>query len=90
MQSRAHSALESCTNVAVGYGVALASQLAIFPAFGIHIPFHSNLAIGAWFTVISLARSYVIRRYFTRRTEGDLTNPKPCPILDKGEQPHEN
>lgn len=70
MQSRTHSALESCANVAVGYLVALASQLAIFPMFGIHIPFHSNLAIGAWFTVISLARSYVIRRYFTKRTEG--------------------
>jgi hypothetical protein len=76
MQSRAHSFLESCANVAVGYGVALASQLAVFPMFGIHVPFRSNVAIGAWFTVISLARSYVIRRYFTRHTEGGLTNEK--------------
>ena len=67
MQSRRHSALESCANVAIGYGVALASQLVIFPAFGIHVPLRSNVAIGAWFTVVSLARSYAIRRWFTRR-----------------------
>lgn len=63
-QSRLLSAVESVANVAVGYGVALLSQLAIFPLFDIHIPFSSNLAIGAWFTVISLVRSYVIRRWF--------------------------
>ncbi|MBA3591653.1 hypothetical protein [Methylibium sp.] len=63
-QSRFHSAVESCANVAVGYAVALLSQLAIFPMFGIHVPLSTNLAIGAWFTVISLVRSYVIRRWF--------------------------
>lgn len=63
-QSRMLSALESVANVAVGYGVALLSQLAVFPLFGIHIPFSSNLAIGAWFTAISLVRSYVLRRWF--------------------------
>lgn len=69
MQTRAHSAVESVSNVAIGYGVAIASQLAVFPMFGIHIPLSDNLAIGAWFTAISLIRSYVIRRWFTRRTE---------------------
>jgi hypothetical protein len=63
-QSRLLSACESCANVAVGYLVALASQLAIFPMFGIHVPLSSNLAIGGWFTVISLVRSYVLRRWF--------------------------
>lgn len=63
-QSRVLSAIEACANVAVGYVVALLSQLLVFPLFGIHIPFSSNLAIGAWFTVISLVRSYVLRRWF--------------------------
>jgi hypothetical protein len=58
------SAIESCANVAVGYGVALASQLAIFPLCDIHIPLFDNLTIGAWFTAISLVRSYVVRRWF--------------------------
>jgi len=63
-QSRIQSAVESVANVVVGYGVAVASQVAIFPFFGIHIPLSSNLAIGAWFTAISLLRSYVLRRWF--------------------------
>ncbi len=64
MQTRTQSAIEAVANVLVGYLVALASQLLVFPMFGIHIPFTSNLAIGAWFTVISLVRSYVLRRWF--------------------------
>ena len=64
MQSRLGSLIESAANVAIGYGVAVGSQLAIFPLFGIHIPLADNLAIGLWFTAISLARSYVVRRMF--------------------------
>jgi len=63
-QSRAHSFLEACVNIAIGFGVALGAQLVIFPWFGIHIPFEQDLAIGGLFTVVSLVRSYLIRRLF--------------------------
>jgi hypothetical protein len=66
-QTRRHSFIESCSNVAIGYFVALASQLAIFPLFGIHVPFRDNILIGLYFTVISIIRSYVLRRFFTSR-----------------------
>ena len=66
MQTRWQSFFESCINVAIGYGVALLSQIIVFPLFGIHIPLASNLAIGAIFTVISIARSYVVRRVFNQ------------------------
>lgn len=69
MQSRLHSFIESIANVALGFSVAIASQVAIFPLFGIHVPLTTNLQIGAWFTVISIVRSYLVRRWFTRRTE---------------------
>lgn len=65
-QSRTHSLLESLLNVAIGYGVALVAQLAIFPLFGIHISLQDNLLIGALFTVVSIARSYALRRLFNR------------------------
>lgn len=68
-QSKTNSMIESSTNVAIGYGVAMWSQILIFPLYGIHVPFSDNLAISAWFTVISLARSYLLRRWFTKRTE---------------------
>lgn len=67
MQSRLGSLIESLTNILIGYTVAILSQLVIFPQFGIHIPLTSNLHIGAWFTVVSLVRSYVIRRWFNKR-----------------------
>ena len=65
-QSRFHSALESVVNVLIGYGVAVASQLFVFPMFAIDIPLSSNLQIGAWFTAISLVRSFAVRRLFNR------------------------
>lgn len=69
MQTRRHSLIESVTNTAIGYVVALLSQLVIFPMFGIHVSFVDNLAIGAWFTAVSITRGYVLRRWFTKRTE---------------------
>lgn len=67
-QTRLQSAIESAANVAIGYGVAVASQIAIFPLFGVHLPLADNLLIGGYFTIISLARSYAVRRWFNRRT----------------------
>ncbi len=55
---------ESMLNVAIGYGIAIMAQIAIFPLFGIHVPLHDNLAIGAMFTVVSIVRSYALRRMF--------------------------
>jgi len=63
-QTKLESLLESIVNIIIGYGVALASQLLIFPVVGIDVPLSTNLWIGLWFTLISLARSYVIRRWF--------------------------
>ncbi len=63
-QSRLGSLIESLSNIAIGYVVALLSQLILFPMFDINVPLSSNLWIGAFFTVISLIRSYLVRRYF--------------------------
>lgn len=65
-QSKKMSFVESCTNVAIGYGVAVISQILIFPLFKIFIPVRDNLLIGAWFTLISIVRSYFLRRFFNR------------------------
>lgn len=63
-QSRKWSFIESCVNVLVGYGIAVASQVLIFPLFDIHVPLRANLLIGLFFTIISIIRSYVLRRAF--------------------------
>ena len=69
-QSRTGSAVEAVANVAIGFGVAVGSQIVIFPMFGINIPLSDDLLIGAWFTVISLLRSFALRRVFNRLHRG--------------------
>lgn len=69
MQTKKHSFIESLVNVLVGYLVAVASQMVIFPIFNIHIPVIDNFIMGIWFTIISIIRSYAVRRWFTKRTE---------------------
>ena len=64
MQSKTQSMIESFVIVGVGYGVALLSQFVIFPRFGISVTLSDNLWICGWFTVISLIRSYALRRIF--------------------------
>lgn len=64
MQSRRHSFYETCTSTAIGFGVAIATQAAVFPLFGIQTGVSENLGIAAIFTVVSIARGYVVRRLF--------------------------
>lgn len=66
-QSRRMSAVESVANVAVGYGIAVATQVVVFPLFDIAVSGGDHLAIGAIFTAVSLVRSYALRRLFNRR-----------------------
>lgn len=65
-QSRRLSLVEAITNVAVGYVLAVITQIVVFPCFGIHPSLGENLAIGSIFTGISLLRSYALRRLFER------------------------
>ena len=71
-QSRVMSLVEAITNVAVGYGVAVLTQILIFPIFGLHTTLAQNLKMGAVFTVVSIARSFALRRLFEAiRVQGD-------------------
>lgn len=58
------SLAESLLNVAIGYGVAVLTQIVVFPWFGIEVDLSTNLGIGAVFTVVSILRSYWVRRFF--------------------------
>ena len=66
MQSRRMSLIEALSNVAIGYGVAVLTQIAVFPLFDLQVSLSDNLLIGALFTLVSVARSYAVRRMFER------------------------
>lgn len=63
-QSRRASLAEAVINVAAGFWIAVGVQALVFPAFGIVTSFAADLKIAAIFTVVSVVRSYVMRRLF--------------------------
>jgi len=63
-QSKTWSLLETLFNILVGYGIAVFAQTIIFPIFGIDIPLSSHLTMGLFFTIVSIIRSYSLRRFF--------------------------
>jgi hypothetical protein len=65
-QSRRLSLIEATTNVAVGYALAVITQIVVFPLFRLQVSLGDNLAIGAVFVGVSLVRSYALRRLFER------------------------
>ena len=60
-QSRLMSLVESIANVAVGYGVAVVTQILIFPVFGLHTTLAQNLKMGAIFTLLCRARHNTVK-----------------------------
>ena len=64
-QSRLWSFAEALVNLLIGAAVSLVSQYIIFPLVGIEGMTHSmHFQILGYFTVISVARSYIVRRWF--------------------------
>lgn len=63
-QTRLESLAEVIINVIIGWGVGLLTQLVVFPIFNIHVSFGDQFWISVVFTVVSIVRSYAIRRWF--------------------------
>lgn len=81
MQSHWMSFVEAVTNIVVGYGLAVLTQMIVFPLFGLHASLGENLLLGLAFTIVSLARFYTVRRVFNRVSLAGL------PIRETPERP---
>lgn len=66
MQTRIQSLIEAWANVLIGYFIALAAQMIVFPLYDIKVTMTQNIQIGLIFTIVSIARSYALRRLFNR------------------------
>lgn len=66
MQSRLGSFVEACINVLIGFWINFFANLVILPLVGFHISISQNFYIGLLYTLVSVARSYCIRRWFNR------------------------
>jgi len=70
-QTKLGSFVESWTNIGVGFTLNYFANLLIFPLFGFHISYGANFVMGLLYTVISLVRSYALRRAFNRAKFGN-------------------
>jgi hypothetical protein len=66
-QTRLGSLIEACVNVAIGLAISLVANALVFPLFGFHPTLGENVWISVIYTVISLVRSYLLRRFFNAK-----------------------
>lgn len=71
-QTRLGSFAEAWANIAVGFGINFTANLLVLPHFGFNVTATDALGIGVIFTVISLVRSYVLRRWFNGLKFGNV------------------
>ncbi len=62
--------VETTTNILVGLVISFLSQIVIFKLYDVHLSTQQNAEITLYFTIISILRSYALRRFFNsiRRT----------------------
>jgi len=65
-QTRIVSLIEVILNTSLGFVVSFCAWPFVAHLFGYEYSLSSNLAITAIFTVLSIARGYVVRRFFAR------------------------
>jgi membrane protein implicated in regulation of membrane protease activity len=68
MQTKRHSMLESITNVAVGFVITLVCSPFIYTLCGMEYTWGQLGWVTVIFTALSIVRSYIIRRFFNKKT----------------------
>lgn len=68
MQSKKQSLIEASSNTVIGFGISYISTFIIFPLVGLQTSPGTNLMITIYFTIVSILRGYILRRYFNRKT----------------------
>jgi AcrR family transcriptional regulator len=63
-QSKLMSWVETILNTSIGFVIAMATQVLVFPMFGYAPPLSTNFKIACIFTLVSIVRGFVLRRFF--------------------------
>lgn len=62
MQKRTHSLIEAVGNTFLGMGISYGAAFIIYPIFGMEGSAADYAVVTAIYTVLSIARGYVVRR----------------------------
>lgn len=68
-QTRIGSLIEVAINISIGFGINWIANLCILPMYGFQITGGQAFTMGLIFTAISVARGYIIRRWFNARLQ---------------------
>ena len=63
-QHRRHSLLETTLSTLIGFFISFLANVFILPFYGMPFSWNAFTQIGLWFTIISVIRSYAVRRLF--------------------------
>jgi hypothetical protein len=75
MQTKLGSFVESWANIFVGFGINYAMNAFIFSALlGVAVSWRANVVYGIIMTLVSLVRSYTMRRVFNTLRFGNAPN----------------
>ena len=69
MQTKRQSLVESLTSTTIGIIIGIVLNLTILPVFGYPVSLSDSLWISVIFTIVSIIRSYIIRRWFNSKGE---------------------
>ena len=67
MQSKKQSLIESLTSTTIGIIIGIVLNLTVLPIFGYPVSVSDSLWISIIFTIVSIIRSYIIRRWFNSK-----------------------
>ena len=70
-QTKTGSIVEAWINVLVGFGISFCCNMTILPWFGFDVSAKQSFEIGIVMTVVSLIRSYLLRRWFNAMKWGN-------------------
>ena len=71
MQSKRESMIETLTNVGIGWFISFIANMLVLPLFGYNINLTDGVLISIIFTVISIIRGYVVRRWFNSKDKSE-------------------
>jgi hypothetical protein len=63
-QTKTHSWFEVFSNIAIGMAINTVAQYIVFPLIGMSATHAQQIAIVVIFTIISIARQYILRRFW--------------------------
>ena len=69
MQTKKQSLIESLTSTMIGIIIGIVLNLTVLPIFGYPVSVADSLWISVIFTIVSISRSYIIRRWFNSKEE---------------------